>query len=153
MKIHVFEKSLWLPKDRDETFAFFSDVRNLDAITPPWLNFRIVTPLPVEMKPGALIDYRLRVRFVPMKWRTEIVEWSPPTRFVDRQLIGPYRQWVHTHTFEPENGGTRMTDHVAYAVPGGPLASLVDRWFVRPDIERIFAYRACRIGELLNVAP
>ena len=127
-----------LPPPRDELFAFFAAAENLGRITPPWLHFRILTPTPIAMRPGALIDYRLRLHGVPLRWRTEIAEWEPPVRFVDVQLRGPYRLWVHTHTFTATPAGTLCTDEIRYAVPGGRL---VDRLFVRPQVARIFAHR------------
>jgi ligand-binding SRPBCC domain-containing protein len=127
-----------LPRRREEVFPFFADARNLERITPPWLRFRILTPGPIEMREGALIDYRLRIRGVPVRWRTRIAAWEPPYRFVDEQVRGPYRRWVHEHTFEATDGGTLCRDRVRYAVPGG---ALVARALVRPDVERIFAYR------------
>lgn len=130
--------SVWLPQSVDEVFKFFADAGNLQVLTPPWLHFRILTPLPIDMRDGALIDYRLRLRFVPIRWRTEITDWHPPHRFVDRQLEGPYRQWVHTHTFEPLDGGTLVRDQVTYSAPGG---TLVHDWFVGPELKRIFEYR------------
>ena len=139
MTIHKFESELWLPLPPGELFPFFADAANLDAITPPWLHFRIVTPPPIEMKAGALIDYRLRVHGLPLAWRTRINEWQPPYRFVDEQIRGPYRQWIHEHTFEARDGGTLARDRVRYAVPFDFLAH---RWLVRPDIERIFRFRA-----------
>ena len=138
MTSRTFTAELWLPQPRDRVFAFFADARNLEAITPPWLNFEIRTPTPVEMRVGARIDYRLRVHGLPVYWRTEITAWDPPFRFVDEQRRGPYRQWVHTHDFEERDGGTLCRDRVTYAVPGG---ALVERLFVRRDVERIFAYR------------
>lgn len=138
MKSHIFSGEIWLPVPPEELFPFFSDAANLEAITPPWLNFRIVSPQPILMKAGALIDYRLRVRGIPMRWRTLIREWEPPYRFVDEQLRGPYRQWIHEHTFEPKDGGTLARDRVQYAVP---FDALVHRLLVKPDIETIFEYR------------
>lgn len=138
MKIRHFLSELWLPQPREEVFAFFSDARNLDAITPPWVRFQTVTPAPIDMKAGALIDYNLRVHGLPIRWRTKITEWNPPVRFVDEQLRGPYRLWVHEHEFESRDGGTLMRDRVRYAVPFDFLAH---RFFVRRDVERIFAYR------------
>ena len=122
----------------EELFPFFADAANLDAITPKWLHFRIVTPQPVEMREGALIDYKLRVHGLPLRWRTLIREWNPPHHFVDEQLRGPYRQWIHRHTFEPQNGGTLARDIVHYAVPFDFIAHPL---VVRRDIEKIFAYR------------
>ncbi len=94
------------------------------------------------MREGMLIDYRLRVRGLPLRWRTRISAWQPPHRFVDEQLRGPYRLWIHEHTFEPRNGGTLARDLVRYAVP---FDALLHRWFVRPDIERIFQFRAAEL--------
>ena len=119
-------------------FPFFADAANLDAITPPWLNFRIVTPKPIVMRLAALIDYRLRVRGLPLRWQTRINAWEPPHRFEDEQLRGPYRQWIHEHTFEARDGGILACDRVRYAVP---FDWLVHGWLVRPDIERIFHHR------------
>jgi len=139
MKVREFQSELWLPRPPEELFPFFADAANLDAITPPWLHFHIVTPSPVVMREGTLIDYRLRVRGVPLRWRTRINVWQPPHRFVDEQLRGPYQQWIHEHTFEPRDGGTMARDRVSYAVP---FDWLVHRWFVRPDIEKIFRHRS-----------
>lgn len=138
MTVHRFEMEQWLPSPRSEVFPFFADAANLQAITPPWLDFRILTPGPIEMRPGVLIDYRISLRGLPLKWRTQICVWEPPFRFVDQQLKGPYRQWIHEHTFEEKDGGTLCRDVVDYAVPGG---ALVNRFFVRRDVEKIFAYR------------
>ncbi|WP_417390626.1 SRPBCC family protein [Gimesia sp.] len=127
-----------IPYALDEVFAFFAEPQNLEALTPPWLNFEITTPAPIEMRQGTLIDYRLKLHGIPVKWRTEISEWEPPFRFVDRQLKGPYRLWHHEHTFTECDAGTRVTDDVRYAVLGG---ALVNRLFVQKDIARIFHYR------------
>jgi ligand-binding SRPBCC domain-containing protein len=137
--IREFQAELWLPLPPAELFRFFGDAANLDAITPPWLHFQVVTPPPIVMREGALIDYRLRVHGLPLRWRTCISAWQPPHRFVDEQIRGPYRQWIHEHTFEPRDGGTLARDVVRYAVP---LDFLLHRWFVRPDIERIFRFRS-----------
>ena len=138
MRVREFKTELWLPRPPEEVFRFFGDAGNLNAITPPWLNFRIVTPTPVEMRAGALIDYKLRVRGIPLRWRTRITCWEPPRRFIDEQVRGPYRQWIHEHTFEARDGGTLARDSVRYAVP---FDFLVHRWLVAGDIQRIFAYR------------
>ena len=138
MKTHVLETEIWLPEKRDKVFAFFADAANLEAITPPWLNFRILTPRPIVMQAGTLIDYQLRLHGIPVRWRTRISAWSPPESFVDDQLFGPYRQWHHTHTFTEQDGGTLCKDRVLYIVPGGEL---IHRLFVRRQVESIFAYR------------
>jgi ligand-binding SRPBCC domain-containing protein len=139
MKLREFSAELWLPLPPTELFPFFADAANLEALTPPWLHFRIVTPQPIVMGEGTLIDYRLRVHGLPLRWRTRINIWQPPHRFVDEQLRGPYRMWIHEHRFEAHAGGTLARDHVQYAVP---LDLLLHRYFVRPDIARIFACRA-----------
>lgn len=139
MKVREFKTEMWLPLPPEELFPFFADATNLEAITPPWLHFKTVTPAPITMREGTLIDYRLRVHGLPISWRTRISAWQPPHRFIDEQLRGPYRQWIHEHTFEPVNGGTLARDLVRYAVP---FDFLVHRWLVRPDVESIFQYRS-----------
>lgn len=139
MRVREFQTELWLPLPPAELFPFFADAGNLDAITPPWLHFHIVTPPPVGMREGTLIDYRLRVRGIPLRWRTRINVWQPPYRFEDEQLRGPYRQWIHEHTFVARDGGTLARDVVRYAVP---FDAITHRWLVHPDVEKIFQYRA-----------
>lgn len=131
-------------------FDFFSKAENLEALTPPWLQFRIMTPQPIEMRQGATIAYQLRVRGIPVRWLTEIELWSPPYEFVDVQLKGPYRLWHHTHRFEECDGGTRIVDIVRYALPFGPLGRLVHRLRVARDLAKIFDYREQRVRALLS---
>jgi len=140
-----------LPAPRAEVFAFFSDPANLERLTPPWLNFRIVTPAPLPRGEGALFEYRLKVRGVPLFWRTLIEQWDEGHGFVDRQLVGPYALWHHTHRFEDlPDGGTRITDRVRYRVGFGLLGRLATWLIVRRDIERIFQYRKQVIAELFS---
>ena len=151
MHIFTLDAELVLPRPIDEVFAFFADAGNLEVITPEFLSFMILTPRPIEMKPGTLIDYRISLRGLPMTWKTRISEWEPPFRFVDEQLKGPYRRWIHTHTFESVPEGTRCRDRVEYAVPGGPgLKRLIERWVVRGDVEKIFAYRQEKMRALFG---
>ena len=131
----------WLPAPPEEVWPFFSDARNLETITPDSLRFEVLTPTPIEMSEGTLIDYRLKVRGLPIRWRSRIAVWDPPRRFVDDQLKGPYRRWHHEHTFEARDGGTLCRDVVDYELYGGPLAPLIHAVFVRPDVRKIFAYR------------
>jgi ligand-binding SRPBCC domain-containing protein len=133
-----FLSRLWVPAPIDRVFAFFADAANLQALTPPWVHFAFVSRLPVEMRRGALIEYRLRIRGLPLRWTSEITRWEPPHVFVDEQRRGPYRLWVHTHRFTEARGGTIVDDQVRYRVPGGVL---VDRLIVGPDVRRIFRYR------------
>jgi ligand-binding SRPBCC domain-containing protein len=144
MKTFAFSTELWLPRPRAEVFAFFGEARNLETITPPWLQFEVLTPAPILMRVGTLIDYRIRIHGIPVSWRTEITEWNPPCRFVDVQLRGPYTLWHHTHAFEERDGGTQCTDRVRYRPRGGALMNWL---FVRRDVERIFAYRATRLRQ------
>ena len=130
-----------MPHKPHQVFPFFVDPQKLELLTPPWLSWEIKTPMPIEMRVGALIDYRISLRGIPMKWRSRIARWEPDVAFADEQLIGPYVVWHHTHTFTPQDGGTVLGDDVVMRPKGGPLAPIVMR-FVRSDVERIFAYRA-----------
>jgi ligand-binding SRPBCC domain-containing protein len=141
VNVHVLEREQVLPGSPDEVFPFFADATNLEAITPPLLRFEVVTPGPIEMGVGTLIQYRLRLRGVPVRWLTSIQAWEPPHRFVDVQVRGPYALWHHTHTFEEHPGGTLMRDVVRYAIGFGPLGDLAHRLFVRRDVEAIFDFR------------
>ena len=133
----------------NEVFDFFSSAENLESITPPWLNFRILTPKPIKMGEGTLLDYKIRLHMVPIRWRTEIADWQPPFKFVDQQLKGPYKRWWHEHTFEDlGNGLTLVRDEVHYIPRGG---SLLHRLMVKPDLKRIFSYRQQRLAEHFKV--
>lgn len=134
-----------IPEALDVVFPFFSNAANLQRITPPWLSFEVTSPTPIDMKSGQTIDYRLRVRGFPLRWRSEITEWEPPYRFVDEQIRGPYKVWRHEHTFSEREGNTLCEDDVVYAVFGG---SLVNRLLVEPDVKRIFEYRRKRLLEI-----
>ena len=138
MTVHTIETEVWLPKPLDIVFPFFADARNLATLTPPWLRFSVLTPGPIQLKPGALIDYRLHLHGIPIRWQSEITAWQPPHRFVDEQRRGPYRRWIHEHPFVEHNGGTLARDRVQYAVSGG---SLVNYLFVARDLQRVFAFR------------
>lgn len=142
MKLRHIELETWVERPLNEVFEFFSLAENLQALTPDFLSFEILTPLPVEMRKGTLIDYRIRLGLFPMKWRTLISAWEPPYRFIDEQLKGPYRRWVHEHTFESHDGGTLIRDRVEYAVPGYVLEPLIHRLFVAPRLRQIFDFRA-----------
>lgn len=153
MKRYVLERTQLIPRPRDEVFPFFAAAENLERITPGALGFRILTPLPIEMRKGALIDYRISLSGVPMRWRTEITEWQPNERFVDLQLRGPYRYWHHLHEFRDAPGGTEMYDRVDYALPFGPLGVGVHALFVRRTLHGIFDHRRRVIDDLFSVNP
>ena len=132
----------------NEVFAFFSDAANLETITPPWLNFRILTPMPLEISQGALLDYKIRLHMIPIRWRTEICDWQPPYQFVDQQLKGPYKRWYHEHKFtDLGDGVTSVIDNVHYIPRGG---SLIHRVMVKPDLEKIFMYRQEKLTEIFS---
>ncbi len=133
--------SLWLPRPRADVFPFFAAAGNLEAITPPWMRFRIRTPQPIEMRAGAIIDYTIRLHGLPVSWKTEITVWDPPNRFVDEQRRGPYRRWVHTHSFTDERGGTRIEDRVDFELP----LPFVSRWLVVRDLRQVFSYRHAQL--------
>ena len=148
--MYVLERAIWLPAPRERIFSFFADARNLERITPPALRFEILTSGKIEMRAGAIIDYRLRVSGLPLRWRTVIETWEPPFEFVDVQEKGPYASWRHTHTFEETPDGTRMRDRVEYALPFGPLGALARRLFVARRLEHIFEFRAQVVRDLFG---
>jgi ligand-binding SRPBCC domain-containing protein len=149
LKTRTLESKLWLPLDIARVFAFFADAHNLDLLTPPWLHFQILTPPPIRLGAGALIDYRLKIHKVPVRWQSEITLWEPPHRFVDEQRRGPYKRWVHSHSFEARDQGTLIRDRVDYAVPGFVCEPLLHRFLVAPDLEAVFAFREQQIRTLL----
>ncbi len=147
----VLRTRIELARPRAEVFAFFADAANLEAITPPELSFRILTPLPVAMAEGALIDYSLRLWGVPVRWRTRIAGWRPPEHFVDEQLHGPYAEWVHRHDFtDLPDGGTRIEDEVRYRLPFGMVGDVLAGVIVRAQLGRIFAYREAQVRARLD---
>lgn len=149
MAEYILERELVIELPRLEVFSFFADAANLERITPPELSFHIVTQQPIAIREGTLIDYKLRMRGIPMKWRTEISVWEPPYCFVDRQLSGPYRQWIHTHTFtEIDADTTLMNDEVRYRLPLEPLGDAA-HFIVRRELEYIFDFRQRAVSEIL----
>ena len=150
MAIHTIRREQFVAKPLEEVFRFFSEAGNLQALTPAYLDFEILTPGPIEMRPGILLDYRLKWHGVPLRWRTKILEWSPPHRFVDLQLKGPYKLWHHTHTFESENGGTRMSDTVNYELPLGALGEVAHALMVGRDVAAIFDFRYQQVSRIFG---
>lgn len=150
MRSFVLRREQTIPQPIDRVFAFFADAHNLEAITPPWLAFRILTPGPIAMREGTQIRSRLRWHRLPLHWLTEIRRWNPPVEFIDVQRQGPYRLWHHTHQFEPVAGGTRMRDIVEYALPFGFLGRAAHAGWVKRDLQTIFDYRARKVAELMG---
>ncbi len=146
----IFEREQFFPYPIERVFAPFADAGNLQEITPPWLHFRIISQLPIEMREGAVIEYWLRLHGLPVRWRTVIESWDPPYRFTDVQERGPYALWHHTHTFQSAFGGTVVRDRVRYRIGFGTFGEIADRILVRRDVTRIFDYRRDAILDLVT---
>ncbi len=147
---HELLNEQWLPRLPAEIFPFFSSETNLEKITPPFLRFRVLGKTTDEIRSGTFLDYRLRVHGVPMKWRTEIIDWRPDESFIDRQVTGPYREWHHTHEFLPMAGGTLMRDRVRYQLPLGFVGETMAGWKVSRDVLEIFRYRRESIDQVFG---
>jgi ligand-binding SRPBCC domain-containing protein len=147
MKEFLYQSRLWLARSPTEIFPYFADAKNLGNMTPPWLHFEILTPGRIEMGAGTLIDYRIRLHGIPVRWKTRITVWEPPFRFVDEQIKGPYQRWIHEHRFEKSGEGTLCSDQVRYAILGGWI---VNRFFVERDVKQIFEFRATKLTELFG---
>jgi len=141
------EANQFLPQPRERIFEFFSDACQLENLTPGWLSFSVLTPRPIRVVTGTIIDYRLKLHGIPLRWQSEISLWEPPLRFADRQIRGPYRRWHHEHSFEPVQGGTLCHDIVEYDVIGGKPIHAV---FVKPDLVKIFSYRQERLAQIFG---
>jgi ligand-binding SRPBCC domain-containing protein len=150
VKVFKFESRLWLTRPINEVFAFFSDAQNLEEFTPASLQFHILTPAPIHIQQGTEIDYRLKIHGIPIRWRSRISVWDPPHRFVDEQLRGPYRFWIHEHRFTEHLGGTTCEDTVNYAPIGG---TLINKLFVANEVRQIFRYRTQRLQTLFPNPP
>lgn len=150
MTVHVLEREQFIARSVESVFSFFSEAQNLQRITPPWLAFELLTPAPIEMREGTLIEYRLRVHRLPLTWVSRIESWEYNRAFVDRQIRGPYRLWHHTHEFEGIGAGTLMRDRVRYSIPFGTIGDLARLLFVQRDLDDVFAYRHAATAELLE---
>jgi len=139
--MHFLTTTTVINKPLSEVFEFFSNAENLNKITPPDMQFKILTPLPIIIKKGTLIDYKIKVNGIPLNWQTEITEFEVNKRFIDKQLKGPYRVWIHEHTFEEKDGKTIMNDHVQFLSPGWFLEPIINKLFIEKKVKGIFAYR------------
>jgi ligand-binding SRPBCC domain-containing protein len=152
--VYILERRQRLELPLQRAFEFYAEARNLAVITPPWMGFEVITPGPIEMRPGALIDYRMKLHGVPLRWRTRIDVWEPPVRFIDVQVRGPYALWEHTHTFEPDGEhAVLIGDRVRYSIPLGPLGQIAHAAFVKRDLKRVFDYRERAVAERLQPEP
>lgn len=150
MAEHILTRQQTINLPIEKAFEFFGDASNLEKITPPELRFHIITPQPLTIEEGTLIDYTLRLRGFPVSWRTEISKWEPPFSFVDRALRSPYKQWIHLHEFKSnDDGGTDMIDEVRYRLPLEPLGDLF-HWYVKKELGYIFEFRRKTVASLLN---
>ncbi|RYD78951.1 MAG: hypothetical protein EOP84_13650 [Verrucomicrobiaceae bacterium] len=149
MSIHVFQRSQVIHATLEECWGFFSNPRNLERITPPSLDFVVLTELPPEVHPGLMIQYRVRPLFgIPMSWLTEITHVRAPHYFVDEQRVGPYRIWHHEHSFNSLGGGrVEVHDCVHYMLPFTPFSEVFHPWLVRPQLEKIFSFREQAVAE------
>jgi ligand-binding SRPBCC domain-containing protein len=150
MAVHRLEQRQFVARPVDEVFAFFAEAGNLERITPPWLSFRVLTPEPVQMAAGTLIDYRLRLHGVPLGWTSQIEVWEPDRQFVDRAVRGPFSLWHHRHRFSASGEGTIVSDEVHYAPPLGALGEVAERLAVARDLDRIFAHRRQAVAQILE---
>ncbi len=149
MKVHALDREQRIARPLAEVFAFFAQARNLERITPAWLRFGLADQSPEELREGSLIDYRLRVHGIPVRWTSQIEVWEPGRAFVDRQLRGPYRLWHHRHEFAAVGSETIVRDRVRYAMPLGAIGGLAHLLVVRRDLERIFDFRRRAVERLL----
>ena len=148
--MYKFESKTILNSTIENVFDFFCKAENLQKLTPPSLDFKILSDIPIEMKKGALIDYRIKLYGIPVTWKTEITEWNPPFSFEDSQLNGPYKLWKHQHIFKSLGEKTEMTDIVNYNPKGWPFNSILNTIFVRKEVEKIFSYREENISSIFT---
>ncbi len=146
MRVFTFQTEITVPENKTNVFNFFANAQNLQIITPPWLNFKILTPTPIELKPGSIIDYSLRWRGIPVKWKTEITKWVPNNTFTDKQIKGPYKLWEHEHLFQETDEGTNCIDIIRYAPPFQPFSISI----VQKDVHKIFEYRKAVIQKMFS---
>ena len=150
MKVYKLKFKQVINSSLDDVFSFFSNPENLSKITPEKLGFNILTPTPIKMKEGQLIDYSIKLLGKKIRWRTMITEYIPKVKFVDQQLKGPYSMWHHTHEFRDLDGKVEMTDEIYYVMPFGVLGRLVNFLFVSRDLNNIFKHRVEIINKIFD---
>lgn len=150
MKYYKLVKSQFIDTPINEVFSFFEKPENLQEITPPYLNFKIITPSPIKMEEGQVISYKIKLRGIPLTWKSLISLYDPPNSFIDEQIRGPYAIWHHTHTFKEEDGGTMIEDEVKYAIPFSIIGRICNHLFIKNDLNKIFQYRKEKISLIFN---
>ncbi len=150
MKLYTLDSIQFINKPIEDVFEFFSNPDNLSVITPPKLGFKILTPTPIKMSAGRLIDYKIYLMGFPIHWRALITDFDPPHTFIDQQIKGPYTIWHHTHTFQKVDGGVEIKDRVVYSIPFSILGRILNFLWIRKDLENIFNYRKKVIDELFG---
>ena len=150
MKLYTLKSVQLIQKPIEEVFTFFSKPENLSVITPPKLGFKILTPRPIEMDAGRLIDYKIYLLGIPIHWRTLITDFNPPHMFVDQQIKGPYTMWHHTHTFHKVKDGVEIRDQVVYSIPFSFIGQILNYLWIRKDLENIFKHRKKVIDKLFE---
>lgn len=143
----TFKRTQFVNSPLNEVFYFFSEAKNLETITPPYLNFKILKTSTADIQKGTLIDYQLKLHGIPFKWKTHIKDFQQNKMFIDEQIKGPYKKWIHTHSFKEKDGGTLIEDHVVYKIPLGGLGKLLLGKYIKSDLEKIFSYREKIIEE------
>ena len=147
MAEHIIDQSFTIGQSKEDIFEFFASAENLERLTPPWLNFKILSALPIDMDAGTVIEYQIKLHGIPIRWESEITLWDPPHSFCDVQRKGPYRRWVHEHIFDTSDVGTLVRDRVNYEVIGG---NLINKLFVKKDLDKIFNYRQATLLSIFN---
>lgn len=150
METRILQKETIIARPVKEIFEFFTNAENLNIITPSFIGFKILTNLPIKMMKGTLIEYRIKLNGIPVKWKTEITKWDPPYLFEDTQIKGPYKIWIHEHKFEELGQKTLMTDTVKYLSYGGLLEFIPNILFVKNNVKKIFDYREMKIHEIFK---
>jgi len=150
MKVYSLKRKQFIKLPIEKVFDFFSKPENLEKITPSSLSFKIITPIPIDMSKGALIDYTIKLFFYPVHWRTIISDYNPPYSFIDQQIKGPYKFWHHSHEFKEVNDGVEIIDNVKYSVPFGVVGRLAHKIWIRNELNKIFDYRMKIINDLIN---
>jgi ligand-binding SRPBCC domain-containing protein len=139
--VQDYTVSQYVPDKVENVFDFFSAAKNLEEITPDFLNFKVKNMSSEFIQKDTIINYKLKIHGFPVYWQTQIIEWEPLKKFIDYQNKGPYSLWHHTHTFTTLQNGTLIEDRIKYQIPGHIFGLLFLGYFIRKDVSQIFNYR------------